>query len=273
MRISINPKYSSISTFIKEIPTMFDKPDFGRVMHQGRNIVKNIDNEYVIKKFIKITLSNRIIYSFFRKTKAQRSFEITRELKKYDIDAPEEIAYIDIKEGSFLKNCYYIYHFSPYQTLDICIGGDYDEKCKSLIKEFADFVANLHLKRIVHHDLNITNILCNRKDGKTHFQLIDINRVRFKGKPVSEKKYIRNFSRLDVNSVWYDDFIMEYARIMGLDPMILQKKCHAYADRKKVYVRARHFLKDIILLRFLRSKKSKNNDIEAAQSDSSADLR
>ena len=213
MRISINPKYSSISTFIKEIPTMFDKPDFGRVMHQGRNIVKNIDNEYVIKKFIKITLSNRIIYSFFRKTKAQRSFEITQKLKKYDIDAPEEIAYIDIRQGSFLKNCYYIYRFSPHQTLDSCIGDDYDEMDKSLIKEFAAFVAGLHLKRIVHHDLNITNILCNRKDGKTHFQLIDINRVRFKGKPVSEKKYIRNFSRLDVNSVWYDDFKIGRAQV------------------------------------------------------------
>lgn len=79
MRVIVNPKYTHLQKQIEEIPKFF--ADEGKVVYDGRNILKRIslDNvDVVVKSFKKPHIINRVVYSYFRQSKAARSY-ITSE--------------------------------------------------------------------------------------------------------------------------------------------------------------------------------------------------
>ena len=74
MRVIVNPKYTHLQKQIEEIPKFF--ADEGKVVYDGRNILKRIslDNvDVVVKSFKKPHIINRVVYSYFRQSKAARS--------------------------------------------------------------------------------------------------------------------------------------------------------------------------------------------------------
>ncbi|GAL62962.1 hypothetical protein [Algibacter lectus] len=66
----------------------------------NRNIIKiiNIDGVNLNIKAFKIpNLINRVAYNFFRKSKAQRSFEYANKLTKMGVGTPKPIAFFEYK--------------------------------------------------------------------------------------------------------------------------------------------------------------------------------
>ena len=118
MRVIINPKYVHLQKQIENIPDLFENE--GNVVYDGRNILKrvNIDNvDVVVKSFKKPHIINRVVYSFFRQSKAERSYIYSMELQKHGFETPEPVAMIEQYQGGLLSRSYYICCYDSGETV------------------------------------------------------------------------------------------------------------------------------------------------------------
>lgn len=212
--IFINPTYQNLEPVIQKIPQLFGELD--EAMHMGRNEVKvlTIDNtKFVIKRFKKITVANRIIYRFFRKSKAQRSYFNAVKLLEKGINTPEPIAYIDQYSSLKLRDSYFVSAFVDAKGID---EVDLEKKNKSFIVSFAQFLYYLHQHDVFHQDLNISNVLVEQPvPGTYQFYLIDNNRMRFR-KP-NKRRVIKNLRHLGAMPLWaFMVLVDSYAHFAGV---------------------------------------------------------
>ena len=117
MRVIVNPKYTHLQKQIEEIPKFF--ADEGKVVYDGRNILKRIslDNvDVVVKSFKKPHIINRVVYSYFRQSKAARSYIYSMELQKHGFNTPEPIAMIEQFQKGLLTNSYYVCCYDNGET-------------------------------------------------------------------------------------------------------------------------------------------------------------
>ena len=71
MKCVVNSKYKEFEEYVRQLPFSFDTE--GEVIYDERNVLKRIrvkDMDWVVKRFKKPNVINRIVYSFFRKSKA-----------------------------------------------------------------------------------------------------------------------------------------------------------------------------------------------------------
>lgn len=193
----------------------------GTTIHAGRNVIKLIDTEegeIVVKRFRKPDFLQKIIYTFFRKTKAFRAYRNGNELIKRGFSTPQPISYIETKKCGFIDYCYYVCGIDNNPPIeDLTDRNDWD---RELAADFAVFVAKLHSKGILHHDLNDTNVLYNKdKEGRFSFSLIDINRMRFYplGKDVPLKECLDNLTRFTGRIDLFQYVVEQYAKERNLD--------------------------------------------------------
>ena len=62
----------------------------------------------IVKRFKKPILIQRIIYGFFRKTKAQRAYLYAAVLRHRGFGTPHEIAYLEQRRRGLLSHCYFL---------------------------------------------------------------------------------------------------------------------------------------------------------------------
>lgn len=178
MKVVIDKAYEKYRPTILGIPSEQIKPS--HVFCDNRNVVYLIDVEegeqWVVKKFKRPTLANCVIYTWFRKNKAKRSFEYAYKLLETGIDTPQPIAYIEIPRNGFFHTGYYISKYLPYERMDRV-----DQKDPILAQSFIKYAEKLYQKGIVNYDFNPNNVLIHPgEDGKLLFSLVDINRIHFK---------------------------------------------------------------------------------------------
>ena len=77
---------------------------------------------------------------------------------------------------------------------------------------YAQYVASLHAAGVLHRDLNPTNVLV---DAENHFELIDINRMRFFDGPVPKNDCMENLTLFYWLTPAYRFILKEYARQRG----------------------------------------------------------
>lgn len=180
MKYKINSNID-IEDFILNIKENF-KADV-KVLHDQRNIIKVFEingRKYVVKSFRVPHLINRVVYSFFRKSKAERSYINTEELRERKVGTPTPVAYIEFYSSFLIKESFYIseYFDFDYQMSDAL----YDENFKdrdSIFKQFAKFTYDIHNKGVFHSDYNHGNILFKDNKGVLEFSLVDVNRMKF----------------------------------------------------------------------------------------------
>ena len=205
MKVVINPEYEYLREWIEQIPSFFEGS--GEIVYKARNILKmfSLDNglKINIKRYKKPHFFNRIVYSFFRKTKASRAYYNTLEIAEKGFDTTGSIAYIEIKQGGLLSESFFIsqqcrdvkeireFHSGP-------LSGN-----ENLIKAFVRYSARLHDAGVYHLDYSPGNILYHNNNGEYSFIPVDVNRMAFR--PVSYDDGCRNFARLFV-----DDDINRY---------------------------------------------------------------
>jgi serine/threonine protein kinase len=213
MKIVINPKYERWSDWLEKIPFFFEQE--GVIIHQQRNCIKVFSpdegkTKVNIKKFHTPHLFNRIMYTFFRKSKAYRSYFNTLQIAKKGFDTAEAIAYIEIHEGGLLSGSYFIslqclsmkemreYYYGP-------LTGN-----EPLIDSFTRYSASLHDAGIYHLDYSPGNILFHQEGEKYNFILVDVNRMKFI--PVSFRRGCRNFARLFGSDEIYERIAVIYSQ-------------------------------------------------------------
>jgi len=209
----------------------------------GRNTIKKVDlGELTInvKKFKIPILIQALIYQFFRKSKAQRSFEHSLKLNGMGIDTPAPVAYWE--EYKFgLKRSFYVSVQLDYD-LDFRILNhrlDWPNR-DGILREFTKFTYLMHQKGVLFKDHSPGNtLIIEEPNGSYHFYLIDLNRMRFK--PLNREERIKNFSRLwlsrhmiSVMAPVYAKLTNDSAESVEADMIKYGRKFRKYIIRKRL---------------------------------------
>jgi len=180
MKIEINSQFHQLRPLIDQLPEIFNTQ--GEIIYDERNVIKRfqIDNiTLIVKRYRRPNIIQRIVYTFFRSSKAKRSFFNARRLLEAGVQTPVNIAYIEQYQLGLLEYCYYISDVDDAPPIrERLIEPDIFDR--TMATDFACFAAELHQKGILHGDLNSTNVLYHpQPDGHFLFSVIDINRMRF----------------------------------------------------------------------------------------------
>lgn len=221
-KLIINPKYESLRQQIQRIPDSIAST--GEVIYADRNTIYRTEIEGIdlsVKSFHIPATFNRVVYTYLRHSKAQRSFDNAMHLESLHIGTPEPIAYIEEFNGGLLAESYYICRM--FEGQNIRHWETEVEDYQSMIRAFAAFTLDLHRKGVLHKDYSPGNILFKRdSDGNYEFALIDINRMKFGIQ--NPKVLYRNFRCLNIDSERETARVAEeYARIAGLEPAEMGK--------------------------------------------------
>ncbi len=230
MKIIISPKYKQLTEFIYSIPEIFSNQ--GELLYNARNTIKVFQaNGFTInvKSFKKPIFINRLIYSFIRKSKAERSFANAFEVQHRGISTPDPIAYIEIYNKGLISRSFYI---SIQESVEGTMKEIYkreDNSCKELIQAFTMFTAELHKKGIFHKDYSPGNILFKNTLGGYRFYLVDLNRMSFKKINILDS--CKSFSRLRADDDTLNYIGEEYSKIRKYDEKFCQQLIQLYNRR------------------------------------------
>ena len=187
-------------------------------MHKARNEIKKIpcDNYALVVKSFKIpNLLNRLVYTYLRGSKAQKSYDNALRLQELGINTPEPVAVIKELTPTLHKSYFISVAFEYDYTLrEPLRNPDFPNRI-TLFEAFARYSANLHENGVLHNDYSQGNVLIKEENGTYVFSIVDINRMEFK--PLNKAERYNNFSRL-----WADEDILsiiakEYAQTVGYD--------------------------------------------------------
>ena len=250
MTFNIKMKYKinsniDIEDFILNIKENF-KSDV-KVLNDQRNVIKLFKingKRYVVKSFKVPHLLNRIVYSFFRKSKAERSYINTKKLESLNIGTPSPVAYIELYSSFLIKESFYIseYFDFDYQMSDAL----YDENFKdrdSIFKQFAEFTHEIHNKGVFHSDYNHGNILFKNNKGVCEFSLVDVNRMKFI--PLNDSLRMKSICRLTKNLDTLRSIVKHYCTTSGKDFNYLMDLLSKHLDDFKRSQKVKQMLKTI----------------------------
>ncbi|MAB48199.1 MAG: Kdo domain containing protein [Flavobacteriaceae bacterium] len=190
----------------------------GEMIGNGyRNVIKilTIDGQrYNIKEFKVPNLVNKIVYRFFRKSKAERSFLYGQRLLDLGILTPSPEAYIEYKSLFIFGKSYYIskqleYDFTIRKLIDEPECDDYD----NILRQFTQFTYKLHENGIHFLDHSPGNTLIKKTSTGYDFYLVDLNRMEFKTLTYDER--MANFARLSPKDYMLDIISDEYAKLIN----------------------------------------------------------
>jgi len=185
--------------------------------NQDRNSLKLFDFEGLtinVKSFRVPNLVNKIAYRFFRKSKAQRSFEYAKKLQELGIGTPQPIAFYEFLSAMAFNKSYYV---SEQLECDLTFrelsrNHKYPNHEK-ILRAFTRFTFTLHEKGVNFLDHSPGNTLIKFQDDSYEFYLVDLNRMEFK--PMNFDERMRNFKRLTPHKNIVEIMSDEYAKISG----------------------------------------------------------
>lgn len=231
MRVVINPKYANLRKEIECIPDSFG--DRGDIVYNDRNVLKRIDLhgvDVVVKSFKKPHIINRVVYSFFRRSKAERSFIYSMAVQEHGFIVPEPIAMIEKFQRGLLSESYYICGYDSGETvrhlMDGVVEGNEDK-----LSAFARYTVSLHQAGILHLDYSPGNILINQDNsGEYTFSLVDVNRMQLLPE-INCDMVCRNMCRLCISREVLTYIMREYAALRGWNVEETVKLALHYSDQ------------------------------------------
>lgn len=218
MNSVIHPSYLSKQKEIDAI--IHDFATTGNFISQpSRNAIKifKLGNEEIVVKSFKVPNAiNKIAYRFFRKSKAERSYNFANTLIDLGIGTPKPIAFFEEKSSLAFKTSYYL---CAHQEVDFTyrelINDDSIKNVEHILRHFTRFTHKLHENNVLFKDHSPGNTLIKKRDKDYHFYLVDLNRMEFK--PLSFDERMQNFSRLTPRKEQVAIMSDEYAKITGLE--------------------------------------------------------
>lgn len=231
-KVVIAPMSSAaVKRFVKQLPWRFEQE--GREIFKNRNAIRQYElgeDSVVVKQFTLPISFNRVVYRWWRKSKAQRSYEYAMQLRALGVGSPEPLGFCDTGSLCKIGYCYYVSRSSKlrYDFRDAVNGTQPDET--KILRAIAETTARTHEGGFWHKDYSGGNILWDRIDEDGNIvnipadaqkiysiaiELIDLNRMRL-GK-VSLELGCAAFDRLEVDTSQQRVLAEVYAQIRGFD--------------------------------------------------------
>jgi hypothetical protein len=221
----------------------------GKIFGDGkRNIIKLFELEKTtinIKSFKVPGLINKIVYKYFRKSKARRSFEFATLLIEEGIGTPEPIAFFENHNWIGLKDSYYV---SEHLQCDLTYRElveipDYPDH-ENILRQFTRFSYSLHQKGIEFKDHSPGNTLIKKTaEGKYEFYLVDLNRMGFH-KSMPFELRMTNLCRLTPVKEMVAVMSNEYAKLSGESEKLIFETLWKYtSDFQEKYWRKKRLKK------------------------------
>ena len=224
---SAKPEYISL---LKNIREYFK--DSHDSIHKARNEIKilEFENQKLVVKAFKIpNFINKIVYTFFRGTKAKKSYENSVRISKF---VPQAVGYIEFRKFGLLSDSYFISEQFEYDFTirEVITGAEFKDR-ENIFRELAKFTFLLHEDGILHKDYSPGNILIKADKDAYEFKIVDINRMEFKDLNVDER--LKNFSQLWAKDDDLKIIIDEYSTLINQDKDACCAKAVAYSQKHK----------------------------------------
>jgi hypothetical protein len=231
-KYTIHEKYTPLfKKFTTHIKNYFLKN--GSTIHKARNelkIIKYKDINCVVKSFKVPNILNQIVYSYFRDSKAKKSYNYSIKIGDY---TPQPISYIEFYKFGLLKESYFI---SEHFDYDFTIREPLLEKNfkdrENIFKSFARFTLQLHNSDIFHNDYSPGNILIKKWKDEYIFKIVDINRMMFYS--LTQEDRAKNFSKLWADDAILKNIVIEYKKHYSCDETFLDRVIYYSNHNKKV---------------------------------------
>lgn len=215
---TVNHEFSQLEAFTLSLPETFDS--IGTVIHGNRNVVKKVtipEGTFVIKNYRGMYFFNRLAYSLFRKSKAERSYLYSTALNEKGIITPAPVSWLNCYAGGLLTQSYFISVFSSYPTLQQVLKDHQDKTFRaSVFRHLAAFTIRLHSLGVYHYDYSVGNLLVIQHPDTIDFAMVDLNRIQFQ--KVNYRKAVRNFSTLEIAVDEMNLLISEFAKLSNQSP-------------------------------------------------------
>lgn len=213
-------------------------------IHKARNELKTIDLgglKTVVKSFKVPHLFNRIVYTFFRKSKAYKSYHNALRLIDLSVSTPAPVALIEFFESGLLGESYFIAECFEYDfTIRTPLLEPTDER-EEIFRAFAAYTCDLHRKGVWHLDYSPGNILVKRTVEGYAFAIVDINRMEFRDS-IAPLEGCENFNKLWASDADLEIMGREYARLCGMDEALIVSEMQRHNNANK---RSKNFKKRI----------------------------
>lgn len=239
IKVQVNPNFKDTAGFLKSLPATF--ANNGETLKDERNEIKIIEYNNLklcIKSFNKVTVFNRYMYSWFRGTKAKRSYNVACRLEKSGIGTPQPVGYVEVYgKWHILEKAFYVslYLDHLYDMRDIL---DRNIDCQeSVLTTFAQQMASVvHPAGAWHNDLSPGNVLINRVgDDDWSFSFIDLNRLTFK-RHIHSRQGLDNLKKMTNQPVALALLAEQYAIEANKNPrfysLLLQRKNFHFSVRR-----------------------------------------
>ncbi|MDO5969972.1 lipopolysaccharide kinase InaA family protein [Flavivirga aquimarina] len=212
----IRAEFQSHKLVLDDFITNFETKGepFGNQDRNSLKLFKLEDKIINVKSFRIPNIVNQITYKFFRKSKAQRSYEYANKLKELYIGTPEPIAYYEYKTPFLFKKSYYISEQIDCDLTyrELTTDFDYPDH-ENILRAFTRFTFDLHEKGIHFLDHSPGNTLIKKTDNGYDFFLVDLNRMEFKNLDFETR--IKNFAKLTIHKSMIEVMSDEYAKCTG----------------------------------------------------------
>lgn len=180
-----------------------------------RNKIKIFEKDGLsinVKSFKIPNFINKLVYRYFRDSKAKRSYLFANKLIEYGIGTPKPLAYLEHATFFGLLDSYYI---SEHLAADLTFRElveipDYPEHAV-ILQQFMHFCFELHEKGIEFLDHSPGNTLIVKTGpGQYRFYLVDLNRMQFHTQLPFEMR-MKNLSRLTPKKEMVEQMGIYYA--------------------------------------------------------------
>ncbi|HIP01958.1 MAG TPA: hypothetical protein EYG75_00410 [Campylobacterales bacterium] len=239
MKYTLNPSFQNeFKDFLLHIKDYFQKSTHS--IHKARNEVKIITHnniEVVVKSFKVPNILRRIHYTFFRDTKAKKSYDNSIKIGNF---TPTPIGYIEFFRHGLLAESYFVAKKFNYDfTIKEPIVNKELVDRDNIFREFAKFTYELHKHNIYHNDYSPGNILIKRDERGYTFKIVDINRMQFKALTLDDR--MKNFAKLWLLDEDLTNIIKTYAELIHED----RQKCitialkYSHSLKRKINMKKR----------------------------------
>ena len=241
-KLEVNEEFKTLKNFVKNLKIFFQKNN--NTIHKARNEIKVINYEsrdFVVKSFKIPHIINKFVYTFFKSSKAKKSYDFALKIDKF---TPKPIGYIEFYESFLINDSYFIsekfdYVFTIREPL---LDINFPNK-NEIFKAFAQFTFDLHENEIYHLDYSPGNILIKKENDKFIFKIVDINRMKFLNMDL--EKRAKNFSKLWAKDEDLEFIAKEYAKIYEKNNEEFISKTISFSKKHKAVKNFKKRLKGI----------------------------
>ncbi|SDZ73754.1 lipopolysaccharide kinase InaA family protein [Bizionia paragorgiae] len=214
----IHPKFQNYTQTLDSFISNFETEGeaFGNQQRNSLRLFKLNNITLNIKSFKKPNAINKVVYKYFRKSKAERSYLYANKLKDMGIGTPIPVAYYELTTKIIFGKSFYI---SEHLNCDITyreLTTNFDiDNYEGILRAFTAFTFMLHEKGVNFLDHSPGNTLIKFNNGEYKFYLVDLNRMKFE--TMTFQKRMRNFAKLTTHRSMVEIMSDEYSNLINED--------------------------------------------------------